>query len=97
MVLELFIYAKTFIDEKDINIPKTQVTQHKLNSIIDIVFAIFGGVALIFIVLSGVRLMLSQGDPQAVNKARNSIIFGAIGLAISIAAFTIVSFVVGQL
>jgi len=41
--------------------------------------------------------MTSSGDPQAATKARNTIIYAAVGLAVSISAFTIVSVVVGQL
>ena len=66
-------------------------------TVLNIFFIVLGGVSLIVIIISGIRLMTSSGDPQAITKARNTIIYAAVGLAISISAFTIVSVVVGQL
>jgi len=66
-------------------------------TVLNIFFIVLGGVSLIVIIIAGIRLMTSSGDPQAVTKARNTIIYAAVGLAISISAFTIVSVVVGQL
>jgi len=66
-------------------------------TVLNIFFIVIGGVSLIVIIISGIRLMTSSGDPQAATKARNTIIYAAVGLAVSISAFTIVSVVVGQL
>ena len=78
-------------------LPKIDDDKTIIPTVLNIFFIVLGGVSLIVIIISGIRLMTSSGDPQAVTKARNTIIYAAVGLAISISAFTIVSVVVGQL
>jgi hypothetical protein len=56
-----------------------------------------GAIALIIIILAGIRFITSQGNPDNLAKARNTIIFAAVGLAVSLGALTIVTFVVGRL
>lgn len=68
-----------------------------LETVLTIVFTVMGSVALIVIIVSGIQLTLSQGDPQGVNKARNTIIYAAIGLAVAVSAGSILSFVVRRL
>lgn len=68
-----------------------------VKNILFILFSVLGGIAMIVMVLSGIKFVLSQGNPDEVNKARNSIIYSAIGLVIAISAATIVNFVLGRL
>ncbi len=68
-----------------------------VESILRIVFGLLGGIALIVIIISAIRLMTASGDPQAISKARDTLIYAAVGLAIAISAFTIVTFVVNRL
>lgn len=90
-------HLAAWLTKDDVNIPKTDISQTKVNDIYSLIFGIAGGVAIIIIVLGGIKFITSQGDPQAVAKARNTIIYAAIGLAVSVAAFTIVTFVIGKL
>lgn len=62
---------------------------------LQIVFGILGAVALLVIVLSGLRYMLAQGDPGKVAQARSTILYAVIGLVVALSAFSIVTFVVG--
>lgn len=92
----LLIYITSSIDIS----PLPQVRADNPDSVKNILFILFsvlGGVALIVMVLSGIKFVLSQGNPDEVNKARNSIIYSAIGLVIAISAATIVNFVLGKL
>lgn len=68
-----------------------------LTVVIQIVFAIIGVVALIYIIIAGVTLIMSNGDSNALNKSKNTIIYAAVGLAIAISAETIVALVVNRL
>ncbi len=103
MVLNIklaLIYYSAWLKSDDVNIPKNNITNindPRVQTILNTIFGIFGGIALIIIIISGVRMVLSQGDPQAVNKSRNAIIYAAVGLVISLTAFAIVSAVVGRL
>ena len=53
--------------------------------------------AVIMIILGGVNYATSQGDPNKVNKAKSTIMYGIIGLVICLLAFAIVNFVLQAL
>ncbi len=74
-------------------LPTPNANQHTLNTILSIVFSITGAVALLIIVIAGMRYILARGDPNSVAQARNTILYAVIGLVISLAAFSIVTFV----
>ena len=80
-----------------VNIPTTTVTSGSVQIILQIVFGLAGAVALVVVVLSGLRFVLAAGDPQKTAQARNTIIYALIGLAICILSFTIVTFVIKKL
>lgn len=62
-----------------------------------IAFGVAGGIALIVVAYGGLKFVLSQGNPQEITKAKNTIIDGLIGLAVIIASGGIVGFVVNAL
>jgi len=68
----------------------------ELKTILQIVFGILGSLAALFVVLSGIGYILSNGDPQKVNKAKNGILYSLIGLAVAILAEVIVAFVINK-
>ncbi len=59
-----------------------------------IVFGISGAIALLIIVIAGFQYITSQGNPQAVAKSKNAIIYAGVGLTILLLADAIVAFVV---
>lgn len=68
-----------------------------INTVLQIVFGIMGSVALLMIVLAGFKYITAQGEPDKLNKAKDTIIYAAIGLAISLSAYTIVTTVINRL
>jgi len=64
-------------------------------NIITWVLGILSLVAVIVIIYGGVRYMTSTGDSGKVKDAKNTILYGIIGLVIALLAFAIVSFVIG--
>lgn len=61
-----------------------------------IFFAISAAVAVLIITISALRIVLSRGNSQDVSKARDAIIYSAVGLAIIMLSFAIVTFVVSN-
>ena len=61
-------------------------------NILKVVIAILGTVAVIFIIIGGVGYMTSSGDAGKVKKARDTILYAVIGLAICALSFAIVNF-----
>ena len=53
------------------------------------VFAIFVAVSIVFIVMGAFEFVTAQGDPAKITKARQSLIFAVIGIAIALMAFAI--------
>lgn len=68
-----------------------------VTTILSIVFGIIGAIAFLMIVIGGFQYVMSQGDPQAATKAKNTILYALIGLTIAIVAQSIVSFALSKL
>lgn len=68
----------------------------KLGTILEVVFATLGVIAFLIIVIAGLRYILAGGDPSKVANARNTILYAVIGLVVSLSAYSIVYFVVGN-
>ena len=60
---------------------------------LNVVYGVIGIIAVVMIILGGVSYATSQGDASKVKKGRDTIIYGVIGLIISILAFAITNFV----
>lgn len=68
-----------------------------IENILAIITTILGAIAVLFIVIGGLRYIVSQGDPQAVSKAKGTIVYALIGLVVAISARAIVAFTLGGL
>lgn len=67
-----------------------------LNTIINVVIGIIGFVAVAMMIMGGISFITSQGDTAKVTKARNTILYGVVGLVVAILAFAIVNFVLSS-
>ena len=54
-------------------------------------------VAVIVVIIGGISIATSQGDPGKIKKGRTSIIYGLIGMAVALLAFAIVQIVLTNL
>ena len=68
-----------------------------LQQIMNIMLFIAGAVAIIMIIVGGIRYTISAGDQSATTAAKNTIMYAVIGLVIVIAAYAIINFVLGAL
>jgi hypothetical protein len=91
----LFVLAQVRSDE--INIPRVDFTAVNIAKALQIVLGFAGAIAVLIITIAGIQYIISQGNPQSTQKARNAIIDALIGLAICITAFSIVGFVISHL
>lgn len=64
-----------------------------VQTILNVVISVLGLVAVVVIIIGGFSYMTSQGDPAKAAKARNTILYGVIGLVVALLAFAIVNFV----
>ena len=68
-----------------------------VTTIVNLLLFLVGLIAVIALIISGVRFVSANGDPQQVSKAKNSIIYAVIGIVVAFMAFAIVNFVASQL
>lgn len=81
------------------NIPRSRTSGgiRDYQQAISVALTIAGGIALVAVVYGGFKYVISQGNPQETAKARDTILYGLIGLAVVIFAATIVTFVLNRL
>ena len=77
-------------------LPKRPVDNSLVRTILSLVFTITGALSVLMVVIGGLKYASSQGDPQAISKAKHTIIYAIVGLIVSIFSLTIVGFVLGR-
>ena len=83
--------------DTNIDIPKTGLSSNgKITELLNYSFGVLAAISFLVIVIAGVQFILSSGEPQKINTARNAIIYAAVGLAVSLLAMVIVSFVLAK-
>lgn len=75
-------------------LPQTCANSDTLNTVMTIVFTLIGAIALLMLVISGFRYILSRGEPQKMAEISRQIIYIAIGLVLAATADIIVTFVI---
>ncbi len=64
-----------------------------ISNVISGLFALLGLLAILFLIVGGVRYVASFGNPDQTQQAKNTITYAIIGVAIAISAYTIVKLV----
>ena len=68
-----------------------------LTTITGLLFYVIGAIAVIMVIVGGLRYAISGGNSVAVAAARNTITYAIVGLVIAVLAYAIVNFVLGAL
>ncbi len=74
-------------------LPHPSADTNSIQIVLEIVFNIIGGLALLIVVVSGLRYITSTGDPQKTSRAKDGVVYALIGLAVAVTAQAIVVFV----
>lgn len=56
-----------------------------------------GAIALLFIIIGGFRFIISMGNAEGVEKARNTVLYAILGLILIFLAYLIVGYLLGDL
>lgn len=70
-----------------------QTLGQRIQTIINILLFILGAIAVVMIVIGGVRYTTSNGDSGNIKTAKDTILYAVIGLIVAIMAYAIVNFV----
>lgn len=81
----------------DGGIPHVAAGHSELTNILNIAIGIIAAVSVLFIMIGGLRYILSDGDPQKASRAKNTIIYAVVGLLVAISAEAIVAFALNNI
>ena len=74
-------------------LPKTSTTQ--FSDILSFVLGAFGAIAVLMVVIQGIKMIISQGNSEKVAQARRGIIYAIAGLVVALLAQVLVLFILG--
>jgi hypothetical protein len=61
-----------------------------------ILLFVIGAVAVIMLIIGGLRYVVSGGDASKVQDAKNTILYALVGIVVAILAYAAVNFVIGS-
>ncbi len=67
-----------------------------IKTVINIMIFIAGIIAVIMIIVGGIKYATSGGDSAGITSAKNTILYAVVGLAVAIMSFAIVNFVLDR-
>lgn len=69
--------------------------EDSIKTIVNLLLFILGAIAVIMIIIGGIRYTTSNGDASNTKAAKDTILYAVIGLVVAIMAYAIVNFVLG--
>lgn len=85
------------ISAEPLKIPKAELNDAQFQNLLTMVLGVAGVVAVVFIILGGLKYAISQGNASDLEKAKDMIVYALVGLGFVIFAFVIVQFVTANL
>lgn len=85
------------VSADQVKIPKAELNDAQFQNLLTMVLAVAGVVAVIFVIMGGIKYSISQGNASDLEKAKDMIVYALVGLGFVIFAFTIVQFVTANL
>jgi hypothetical protein len=73
----------------------TDDLSNNLETVVNVLLFVLGAIAVIMIVIGGIRYATSNGDAGSIKGAKDTILYSVIGLVVAILAYAIVNFVLG--
>jgi multisubunit Na+/H+ antiporter MnhB subunit len=66
-------------------------------TVTNIMLFIIGAIAVVMLIIGGIRYVVSSGDQNAVTGAKNTILYAIIGIIVAFLAYAAVNFVTSQI
>jgi hypothetical protein len=90
------ILSRACQKDKDSTVCKSQKDKapDMIKIVINTLFVVLGMVAVVMIVVGGIRYASSAGDAGSLKSAKDTIMYAVVGLVVAIMSYTIVNFVV---
>ena len=97
MIPQVMTWFSAKISADSIGLPKAEVNDAQFQSLLSGVFGIAGAVAVVFIIVGGIKYATSQGSAADLQKGKDMIVYALVGLVFVIMAFAIVQLVTQEL
>lgn len=68
----------------------------QVKNVTNVLLLIVGVASVIMLIIGGLRYIFSGGSKEAVDGAKNTILYAVIGIVVALLAFAIVNFVLGR-
>jgi amino acid transporter len=78
------------------NVPTGSANQ-VLDAGLNIVYFVAGVIAVIVVIYAGFTLVTNGSEPDAVKRAKNTLLYGVVGIIVIASAFTITWFFIGRI
>ncbi len=65
-----------------------------IKNVVNVLLFLIGAIAVIMIIIGGLRYVTSNGDASATKGAKDTILYAVIGIIVAILAYAIVNFVI---
>lgn len=89
-----FIVANAYsIKAQDIGLDGPANLGTVFSDVVKLLTYLIGLLSTIFIIVGGLQMVSSAGDPQRFRMARETVIYSCVGIIIAIMAFAIVTFI----
>lgn len=91
---------KRYMDLTPPNVPNPLISFEPGNVLANVIGTLLvwaGAVAVLFIIIGGFRYIISAGNPESVEKARNSVLYAILGLIIVFLAYLAVAYILDDL
>ena len=69
--------------------------KNAIQTVVNALLFLLGAVAVIMIIIGGIRYTTSNGDSTRTKAAKDTILYAVVGLVVAILAFAIVNWVIG--
>lgn len=78
-------------------LPTVGATNNAVQVVLQLTFGVISALALIYIIVAGLKFISAQGNPQEAAKARQTIVYAVIGLIVALSAEAIVTFTLNKI
>lgn len=93
--MKYLLFCEAFAQISPAPLPKVDDAGF-ISSFLPIVFGLAGALSVLFICYGGFKYVTSQGEPDKIQKAKDTVMYSVIGLVVSISAYAIVAFVTSK-
>lgn len=87
-------YIAAALIEKPKNMPDQKLDSSSVTDIVNLILMFAFFVAVIVIIIAGISYSTSSGDASKMAKAKNTIIFSLVGIAVILLSSTILGFII---